>query len=159
MNRNQTQNFQYDRLKGSLINAQIIWCKFSLRWFISTLGSLGSIAANQVLMWKLWEFQSTIFFQSHPPPPKNKNLKLKTKISQQISDFKHSLNRLIKKSYSLSFFSPRFIFSPPFIALIWEYTMLAIKTSICLLAVCSWACTEAFHALISPAFGIDCKIH
>lgn len=68
------------------------------------------------------------FSITSPPPKKNKNLKLKTKISQQISDFKHSLNRLIKNSYFLSFFSPRFIFSPPFIALIWEYTMLAIKT-------------------------------
>lgn len=52
------------------------------------------------------------FFSITPPPKKNKNLKLKTKISQQISDFKHSLNRLIKKSYFLSFFFTTIYFFP-----------------------------------------------
>lgn len=124
MNRNQTLNFQYDRLKGSLINVRIIWCKFSLRWFILTLGSQGSIAANQVL---LWEFQSSIFFT--PPPKINKYFFSKDikKNSQQFSDSRNSLSRL-KNLILYLYFSPRFIFSPPFIALIWEYTMLAFKT-------------------------------
>lgn len=52
------------------------------------------------------------FSITSPLPPKNKNLKLKTKISQQISDFKHSLNRLIKKSYFLSFFFTTIYFFP-----------------------------------------------
>lgn len=52
------------------------------------------------------------FFSIPSPPQKNKNLKLKTKISQQISDFKNSLNRLIKNSYFLSFFFTTIYFFP-----------------------------------------------